>query len=323
VSKQQQVIAAKSPSLRERATIARSQLRHVCSVSVTAVICGAGSAEVRVPRRAIARLFGALAGGPLAGRYFLEGYAALMSSYWEIIPIELGRRDAHQSWFFFLSEDNVRVEIAYWAWLLRSDSSLVLVDTGPPPDEAARRGLRDVVSIDDALKQRGIDPDHIDRVILTHLHWDHAAGCDRLPCARFLIQRAENDFFAGPAHQHPSTGRFFAHREKLEALLDSGRCDLVDGDTVICPGLGVVHVGGHTPGSQMVVVETSRGLAVITGDVVPFARNYEAGIPNGILVNLLDSLAALRRIRQLEPALVYPGHDVVPCLEVARLVNDV
>ena len=234
---------------------------------------------------------------------------------WEVLPLELGRRDAHQSWFYFLSESGERIEIAYWAWLLRSGSSLVLVDTGPPPDEGARRGLRNVKSIDVALLEHGIDAHAIDTVILTHLHWDHAAGCDRLPGARFVIQRAERDFFSGPAHQHPSTGRFFAHREKLQVLLDSGRCDLVDGDAVIRPGIRVVRVGGHTPGSQMVVVDTTGGTAVITGDLVPFARNYQEGVPNGILVNLLDSLAGLRRLRELEPALVYPGHDLVPCVQ--------
>lgn len=236
------------------------------------------------------------------------------SPVWEVLALELGRRDARQSWFYFLSESDQRIEIAYWAWLLRSGSSLVLVDTGPPPDEGARRGLRNVVSVDDALRRHGVDANAIDTVILTHLHWDHAAGCDRLPAARFVVQRAERDFFAGPAHEHPSTGRFFAQRQKLQALLDSGRCDVVDGDALIRPGLRVVRVGGHTPGSQMVVLQTSQGAAVITGDLVPFARNYQEGVPNGILVNLLDSLAGLRRLRELEPALVYPGHDLVPCV---------
>jgi glyoxylase-like metal-dependent hydrolase (beta-lactamase superfamily II) len=247
--------------------------------------------------------------------------AAAEARTWEVIPLELGRRRAQQAWFYFLSESAESIEIAYWAWLLRSGPDLVLVDTGPPPDEGARRGLHDVVPIDDALARLGVDAAAIDRVILTHLHWDHAAGCDRLPAARFVVQQREADFFADAAHAHPATGRFFAHRPRLEALLRSGRCDLVDGDSTVAPGLRLVRVGGHTPGSQMVLVDTPRGLAIITGDVVPFARNFEANVPNGILVDLLDSIAALRTIRGLRPALVYPGHDLQPCVEGGRGVG--
>lgn len=233
---------------------------------------------------------------------------------WEVLPLELGRRTAHEAWFFFLSESVDSIEIAYRAWLLRSGSSFVLVDTGPPIDEAARRGLRDVVAIDRALHEVGVEPSAIRQVILTHMHWDHAAGCDRLPAARYLVQRTEADFFTRAAHEHPATARFFSHREKLQSLLDSGRCEFVDGDAPCQPGIDLIRVGGHTPGSQMVLVETAQGKALITGDVLPFARNYEANVPNGILVNLMDSIAALSRIRQMKPAIIYPGHDVVPFL---------
>jgi len=235
---------------------------------------------------------------------------------WEIFPLELGRRTAHAAWFFYLSEDNGPLEIAYRAWLLSRGPQRVLVDTGPPLDESARRGLRQVVAVDAALAAIGVDAAAIETVVLTHLHWDHAAGSPSLPNARFFVQRAEADYFGGPAHAHPATGRFFSHRHKLQALLDSGRCTFFDGDAPLAPGLDLLHVGGHTPGSQMVRVDTTEGTALITGDVVPLARNYETGTPNGILVNLLDSIAALKRVRELQPVLLYPGHDPVACVRV-------
>jgi glyoxylase-like metal-dependent hydrolase (beta-lactamase superfamily II) len=243
-----------------------------------------------------------------------QGANAGSPGLWEVVPLELGRRNAHHAMFFYLSNAAESIEIAYRAWLLRSASSLVLIDTGPPLDEAHRRGLRDVVPVSQSLRAHGIDAATIQQVILTHLHWDHAAGYSELPSARFTVQQAEADFFRGPAHEHEATSRFFSHRAELQALLDSGRCDFVDGDREICPGIRLIGVGGHTPGSQMVLVETAEGKALITGDAVPLARNYELGIPNGILVNLLDSIAALKKVRELKPALIYPGHDLVPLI---------
>jgi N-acyl homoserine lactone hydrolase len=41
--------------------------------------------------------------------------------------------------------------------------------------------------------------------------------------------------------------------------------EVVQGDQVILPGIAVMPVPGHTPGCQAVVVETTKGKAVISG----------------------------------------------------------
>ena len=35
-----------------------------------------------------------------------------------------------------------------------------------------------------------------------------------------------------------------------------------------------MRVGGHTPGSQMVVADTAAGKAILTGDAIPTNRNF-------------------------------------------------
>jgi glyoxylase-like metal-dependent hydrolase (beta-lactamase superfamily II) len=227
---------------------------------------------------------------------------------WTIHPIDLARRTAHRAWFYYLSDEEGSLEIAYRVWLLRSASESILVDTGPPLDEGARRGLRDMRSVD-----------HIRTVIITHLHWDHAASADRFTNARFYIQRAELDFFKGAAHDHPATARFFSHREMLTRLIDSGRVHAVDGELELRPGVRLVRVGGHTPGSQIVVVDNASGCDVITSDAVPLNRNYTDLVPNGILVNVVDAIAALKTVRALDPSMIFTGHDLVPslCLRAA------
>lgn len=235
--------------------------------------------------------------------------------HWHVQPIELARRTAHRAWFYYLSEESGQQEIAYRAWLLRRGADCILVDTGPPLAEAARRGLRDTVRVDVALQRFGVALEQVRDVVLTHLHWDHAASADLFTQARFHVQRSEIDFFRGQAHDHPATSRF-SHREMLTALLDSGRVEPVDGERELRDGVRLVHVGGHTPGSQIVTVRRADGLAVIAADAIPLNRNFTDFVPNGILVNVVDAVAALRTVRALAPVEVYTGHDLEPSLRL-------
>lgn len=237
---------------------------------------------------------------------------------WTIQPVDLARRSAHRAWFFYLSEESGSLEIAYRVWLLRSNGETILVDTGPPLDEGRRRGLYGIRTVDDALRAQGASVSQIDTVILTHLHWDHASSADRFSDAHFYVQRAEVDFFLGQAHDHPVTARFFSHREMLARLLATDRVHIVDGELQLREGIRLMRVGGHTPGTQIVVVDRPQGRAVIASDAVPLNRNYVDLVPNGILVNVVDAVAALRTIRSLEPARIFTGHDVVPSLELRR-----
>lgn len=96
------------------------------------------------------------------------------ASGWTVTPLLLGHRQAHVSWFGYLESDSGTLEIAYRSWLLRNGDAVVVVDTGPPPDESRVRGLVDVVSVVERLAERGVLADEVGCVVLTHLHWGHA-----------------------------------------------------------------------------------------------------------------------------------------------------
>lgn len=241
--------------------------------------------------------------------------ASAPAAPWTVTPIELGRRTAHASWFRYLDTGGGLLEIAYRVWLLRRGDELVLVDTGPEPGEAARRGLRDVVPVAQGLLAAGVQAADVRQVLLTHLHWDHASSLAELPNARFWAQPDELAFFASRAWDHPSTARFFSHRDLLDQAIADGRLQPLGADAPRWPGIETCRVGGHTPGSQMVRVDTADGLAVLTGDVIPMNANYTQDLPTGILVDLLEVLAARRLLRAWQPVRLYTGHDPVPCLD--------
>jgi glyoxylase-like metal-dependent hydrolase (beta-lactamase superfamily II) len=235
-------------------------------------------------------------------------------THYTVEPLEIGRRKADSALFLYLTDFGVEIEIAYRLWVLRSGSEVVIVDTGPPMEEAHRRGITRVREVDAALAEVGIAAADVRTIVLTHLHWDHAANAEKFPNATYLAQRKEIEFFHSHAREHPAMNRFFSHQAYLGRLIDEGRIEPVDGDRVIAPGLTAIRVGGHTPGSQMLVVDTAEGTAIITGDAIPLHRNYLDNIPSGIVVDTLEAITALERVRALRPAALYTGHDLQPCL---------
>lgn len=227
--------------------------------------------------------------------------------------IEVGRRRADSALFLYLTDFGVEIEIAYRLWLIRDGSGTIVVDTGPPLDEAHRRGITQVRDIDHALAEADVRAADVRTVVLTHLHWDHAANAAKFPNAVFLAQRREIDFFHSHAREHATLNRFFSHQAFLGTLIAEGRIRPIDDDT-IAPGIEAIRVGGHTPGSQMLVVATDEGRAVISGDAIPLHRNYLDNIPSGIVVDTIEAIGALDRVRALRPAAIYTGHDLSPCL---------
>ena len=231
-----------------------------------------------------------------------------------IEPVEIGRRTADTALFLYHTDSGKPVEIVYRLWVLRSAKETILVDTGPPLKEAGRRGITNVRAVEGALAQAGVDAAAVRTVLLTHLHWDHASNAEHFPNATFHAQQAEIDFFRSQRRQHPAFDRFFSDQPMLLGLIEQGRVRPIAGDLEFAPGLRTLHVGGHTPGSQMLVVDTAEGRCVLTGDAVPLHRNYVENIPSGIIVDMIEAVAAIERVRALDPVAIYTGHDLESCL---------
>ena len=102
--------------------------------------------------------------------------------------------------------------IDYNLWILRNAHRIVLVDTGFSPRASAERGRPIDFDPIEGLKQIGIDPDAIEDIVITHLHYDHAGNIDRFGKARFHVQDGEVALPPGAAcatrtSAFPSTSR--------------------------------------------------------------------------------------------------------------------
>ncbi len=100
------------------------------------------------------------------------------------------------------------------------------------------------------LAERGISPESLDLVILSHLHFDHAANWDVFPKAEIVVHERELAYAASPE----ADGAIL--RFHSQALRAERRVRVVSGDEIaLAPELTLLHVPGHTPGAIALAAE--------------------------------------------------------------------
>ncbi len=210
----------------------------------------------------------------------------------------------------FPAKPGPTVRIGYYMWCIQGEGSTVLVDTGMSDEEAAKRNLKGSEFLSDSLAKLGVNPVNVEKIILTHLHHDHFSGYQLFPRATFHLQRKEVEFLTGPGICFRQVTELAPHMSQVLGLAYERRLRYLDGDEHIAPGIRVVLVGGHTPGSQIVVVNTAKGDIVLCSDAADLYRNFDERIV-AIGVNMLDGLLALDKIKNIasRPELIVPSHD--------------
>lgn len=204
---------------------------------------------------------------------------------------------------------------SYYVWLAVSERHTVVVDTGISRTRAQGvEGLDYRTSPVEAVAALGVPADSVGHVVLTHLHYDHTGTAREFTSARYVLQRAELDYWTGPWADRVTRERWLLNDDDLAHLLaarEDGRMTLVDGDADVVPGLSVHLVGGHTAGMQVVRVNTARGDVVLASDAAHFYENLEDDRPFPILHSMTGMYGAFDRIGQLAggPRLVVAGHD--------------
>ena len=169
--------------------------------------------------------------------------------------------------------------ISVTPFLVRAPEETVLVDTGLG-SWAEGRGTGALVG---ALDRLGVAAGDVDRVVLSHLHFDHAGGAvteagaegwrPTFPAADYLVQRAEAtaEGYAGESAR--------ARGLVLDTLDRAGQLVWLDGDA----RAGRVETevtGGHTGAHQAVRLRSGDLEAVFGGDVLgtpgAVTRRYQA-----------------------------------------------
>lgn len=172
--------------------------------------------------------------------------------------------------------------------LVERGDELILVDSavGDKGDEKFRSifALRpDRVTLPDAIRSAGYDPDDVTHVLLSHLHFDHCGWNTReeggrlvptFPRARYWIERGELEHARNP---NPRDRPSYDPRN-WEPLFEAGVVELFDDDAEPVPGVRAVKAPGHTRDMCIVLLDggaagTGGGdaeeRAVFLADLVP------------------------------------------------------
>jgi N-acyl homoserine lactone hydrolase len=139
--------------------------------------------------------------------------------------------------------------------------------------------------------QADFDVASIDIVVNTHLHVDHCGGNHLFAGRPTYVQRRELD--------DARSKDDYTIREWVEA--PGVQYVPVDGEFELFPGLRLLPAPGHTPGSQVIVVETGGRPIVIAGDTAVFFGELDEPRTEG-----------QRLVRSLDPELVWLSHEHQP-----------
>jgi len=160
----------------------------------------------------------------------------------------------------------------------------VLVDTGMTELHPA---VADMDPRLQPLSEQEFDLAGIDVVVNTHLHFDHCGGNRLFAGTPIYVQRRELD---DARSQDNYTIREWVDAPGVEYVP-------VDGELELLPGIRLVPAPGHTPGTQVVVVETDGRPVVICGDVAVWFGELDEPQTEG-----------QRLVRALDPELVWLAH---------------
>ncbi len=241
------------------------------------------------------------------------------SDVYEVFALKYAERSnrTRQDSFIFADAHDAPHPIDYFIWVARSDSRMIVIDTGYDPAEARLRDRPIHRRPAEALAMFDINVAGISDVVITHMHYDHAGSLGDFPAARFHLQEAEMAYVTGPCMCHGDLRHPFSveHVCAMVRNVYSGRVVFYEGDAEVAPNLSVHKIGGHTGGLQCVRVLTKRGWVVLASDASHFYENFEEKKLFPIVLDARRMLEGFERLEALAESRnhVIPGHDPLVC----------
>ncbi|MBI1788516.1 MAG: MBL fold metallo-hydrolase [Acidobacteria bacterium] len=202
-----------------------------------------------------------------AGSYHWDGGA-----YFGVVPKTLWSRYAQ-------ADELNRVPLGFNCYVVETGGHTVLIETGggDKMDQRARERMKLEAGPDpmpERIARAGIDPERIDIVLNTHLHWDHCGGNTivrdgvaraAFPRAAYYTRRAGWEH-AHERHPRDSVSYIDAN---YDPLVESGQMRLIEEDAEIVPGIRMHLVPGHNRDMMLV----TAGPFCFFSDLVPSAAH--------------------------------------------------
>jgi glyoxylase-like metal-dependent hydrolase (beta-lactamase superfamily II) len=161
------------------------------------------------------------------------------------------------------------VSIPFTPLVVKTGRDLVLFDAGTGGQVQPTAG-----SLPASMKQAGIDPGAITKVMISHFHPDHIFGlmakdtnAQTFPNAEIVVSAPEYRFWSDPAivDKLPAARQPLAKR--IQATFPTWKnLRQVEGEAEVAPGIRTVAAPGHTPGHVAFHIASGGVQMIYSGD---------------------------------------------------------
>ncbi|HEY9177473.1 MAG TPA: MBL fold metallo-hydrolase [Flavipsychrobacter sp.] len=152
-------------------------------------------------------------------------------------------------------------------FLVVTEKDVILLDTGLGYEKGG------ALQIHTNLEQHGYKPEDVTKVLLSHLHKDHAGGVvhkdknglvkNTFPKADYYVYKPEVGFAMDQGY--PSF-----HTDEIEPLLTSPQVNWLEGEEGLIDGyIKYFHSGGHSPQHIVFLIDDGKDKIFFGGDEAP------------------------------------------------------
>ena len=213
----------------------------------------------------------------------------------------VGGDDARLQAIERLGKPEIQVDVN--CFVLRSADGITLIDTGAGTVWGPTFGQARL-----AMSELGIEPAQVDRILLTHLHDDHALGLFEgdgafFPNAEILVPQIDLAYFtdaqALEANAEARHGPFVI-ASKLQQLYGDRVRTITEGP--VLDGIEARALPGHTPGHTGYLLHDPVRSLMIWADSLHVSEIQAADPAIGLMFDLDSATAARTRFAVLEQA---------------------
>lgn len=205
---------------------------------------------------------------------------------------------------------NEWIKLPVMAFLIETDEGYILYDTGSNPKAMYGywpKNLQEIYPLYQKNEERlenqlalcGVKPEDVKKVVISHMHLDHAGGLYLFPHADVYVPKQDFEYAQVMVHKNPNPA---THGGYVKADCESPvNYILVEHNMKLADGIELICLPGHTPNLLGILLHLKDKTFILPQDCVYTEEIY--GPPAKVSGLLYDSIAyfkSIEKVRELQ-----------------------